>query len=112
MNNVHWSFSDFVRWLHARSETLRGLGAVIEFQVNETTRASVRLRVEHGQKLGELTAWDDGAAQMSVLDLASGDFTFERDGATLTGAASLSELREFFRRLGTCLLYTSDAADE
>jgi hypothetical protein len=101
MNNEHWSFSDFVRWLRAKSETLRGLGATVEFQINDTARASVRLRIEHGQNLGELIAWDDGAAQMSVLDLASGDFVFERDGVSLSGAASSSELNEFFERLDT-----------
>jgi hypothetical protein len=99
MNNVTWSFSDFVRWLRTKSETLRGLGATIDFHVNEAFRASVRLRVERGKQLGELTVWEDGAAHMAVLDLASGDFVFERDGVSLAEASSSSELKEFFERL-------------
>ena len=99
MNNVPWSFSDFVRWLRAKSEILRRSGSTIEFQVNETSRASVRLRVENGRQLGELTVWDDGAAHMAVLDLTSGGFVFERDGVSLAGASPSSELNEFFAQL-------------
>jgi hypothetical protein len=31
MSNVTWSFADFVPWLRTKSEALRGLGAVVEF---------------------------------------------------------------------------------
>lgn len=99
MNNASWSFADFVRWLRTKSENLREVGATIEFQINETPRASARLKVERGRQLGELTVWEDGVAHMAVLDLGSGDFVFERDGVLLAGAISSSELEEFFKRL-------------
>ncbi len=99
MSNVTWSFADFARWLRTKSEALKGTGAIVEFDLQETPRASARLRVEHGKRLGELTVWDDGAAHMAVMDLPSGDFVFERDGVSLAEAPSLSVLEEFFEQL-------------
>jgi len=99
MSNATWSFADFVRWLRTKSEALKGSGATVEFDFHETSRASARLRVEHGKRLGELTVWDDGVAHMAVMDLPSGDFVFERDGVSLAEALPPSELQEFFDQL-------------
>ena len=100
MSNITWSFADFIQGLRAKSGTLRAAGATVEFDVHETPRASARLRVERGMRLGELTVWEDGSAHMAVINLSSGDFVFERDGVSLVEAASPSGLEEFFEQLG------------
>jgi hypothetical protein len=100
MSNATWSFAYFVRWLRTKSESLRASGATVELDVHESHRASARLRVESGKRLGELTVWDDGSAHMAVIDLQSGDFVFERDGVSLAEAPSPpSALNEFFEQL-------------
>jgi hypothetical protein len=99
MSNASWSFADFVRWLRTKSEALRGLGATVDLDVHESPRASARLRVDRGKRLGELTVWDDGAAHMAVIDLQSGDFVFERDGVSLAQTPPPGWLNEFFEQL-------------
>ncbi len=99
MIDINWSFPDFVVWLRAKSEAFKGLNAVIEFDVQNAARASARLRVERGKRLGELTVWDDGAAHMAVLDLQSGDFVFERDGVSFAETPAERGLKEFFEHL-------------
>ena len=101
MSSITWSFADFVRWLRTKSEALTGSGAIVEFEVHETPRASARLRAEQGKRLGELTVWDDGSAHMAVIDVQSGDFVFERDGVSLVEAPFPSALSEFFEQLET-----------
>lgn len=99
MSSVNWSFSDFVVWLRVKCEEIKELNSVIHLDVQNTARASVRLRIERGMRLGELTVWDDGTAHMAVLDLQSGDFVFERDGVSLSDTSAETGLRSFFECL-------------
>jgi hypothetical protein len=99
MSNVNWSFLDFVQWVRAQGEALERLGAGVELHVQESGRPSVRLRVERGKCLGELTVWGDGTAHMAIVDIQSGEFVFERDGVSVDGSAIESGLKEFFDRV-------------
>jgi hypothetical protein len=99
MTQTTWSFSKFAEWLRARVDLLREAGSVAELEIQRAPRASVRCRVERGTRLGELTVWDDGSAHMAVVDLASGEFVFERDGVSVAGGSSEHGLAEFFAYL-------------
>lgn len=101
MSSADWSFVEFAGWLRTKSELLSAEGAVIGFEHVETGRASVRLRIENGMRLGELTVWDDGCAHMAVVDLGSNDFIYERDGVCLAKAPIEEGLGEFFKFVGS-----------
>jgi hypothetical protein len=96
MSNPRWSYREFVRWLESEGDRLAALGAAVEFHVQRGRSPSVRLRVELGMRLSELTVWEDGSAHVAVVDLESGDFVFERDGISVAGLSSQSGLEEFF----------------
>lgn len=99
MTEHRWSFDEFVQQLRTECEVLERQGASVELEVRSDKRSSARLRAEQGSWLGELTAWDDGAAHVAVLDLRSGDFVFEQDGISLADESSEVALTEFFSLL-------------
>jgi hypothetical protein len=99
MTGTKWSFDEFVDVLRRRSETLSGRGAAVELDVQSAARSSVRLRVECGKRLGELTVWGDGSAHMVVVDLGSGNYVYERDGVSLAEESVERALKGFFGKL-------------
>jgi hypothetical protein len=84
MNTQNWSFEEFSDWLTTISEALREGGFIVEIQLNDAPRSSIRLRAERGTRVGELTVWDDGMASEAVIDLQAGDFVHMHDGTQLT----------------------------
>ena len=100
MTEAKWPFSDVVRWLRTKSESLNTPGATVELDVQEVGRATIRLRIERGGLLGEVTIWGGGAAHMAIVNLQSGEFVFERDDVYIDDSTIDAEFREFFDRMG------------
>lgn len=97
MNTQNWSFQKFSDWLTAKSEAFREDGFIIELQLNDAPRSSIRLRAEREARVGELTVWDDGMASEAVIDLQAGDFVYMHDGIQLSSEWE-HQLEEFFEQ--------------
>lgn len=97
MSTAQWSFEMFTDWLTDKAHMLRERGYIVELQLNDHERSSIRLRVESNTRVGELTVWNDGMSHEAVVDLPSGDFIHERDGFQLADGWA-SDLELFFER--------------
>lgn len=73
---------------------------VVDIQVQDEMRPSIRLRLEKSAQLGELTVWSDGIAQEIIVDLETGDFIYERDNTQLDGNWA-DHLEFFFKAMGS-----------
>jgi hypothetical protein len=82
---MNWSFFSFSAWLKSKAESCREEGMVVDLQVQDEIRPSIRLRIEVSSQLGELTVWSDGIAQEMIVDLGTGEFIYERDNIQLDG---------------------------
>lgn len=98
MNIQGWSFRTFEDWLTSKSDVLRADGFIIELQRNESPCASIRLRAEYSERVGELTVWDTGMASEAIIDLQIGSFIHMRDGIQLCGDWAI-QLAEFFDKI-------------
>jgi hypothetical protein len=92
------SIHDIVGALRDVAASARWAGAIKELQEVSGPEASVRVRLERGRLIGELTAWGHGSAHLVILDLDTGDFVFERDGVSLQ-ALGTGLLQEFLARM-------------
>ena len=93
---MSWSFSSFSAGLKSKAESFRKVGVMVDIQVQDQIRPSIRLRLEKSAQLGELTVWSDGIAQEMIVDLETGDFIYERDNTQLD--ENWADHLEFFFR--------------
>jgi hypothetical protein len=67
---------------------------------NDIFRASIRLRIECGVRVGEIVVWSDGECSKSVIDLQTNEFVYMEDGIRLDSDWEQS-LKGFFEYVGT-----------
>lgn len=101
-----WSFEQFSDWLRDKGNLYRNSGCRVDVSTNDIFRASIRLRIECGVRVGEIVVWSDGECSKSVIDLQTSDFVYMEDGVRLDGDWEQS-LKGFFEYVDTSSLSRS-----